>query len=239
MFRVTMIATVVLVLAQGSAFTLAEEGAPPEYEMTTYQLVLLHRSPDDRPMGEREIQRYQEAHLSYLKSLLDRDTAIIAGPLDGSEELRGVVVLDVGSVEAAERIMAEDPWVLAGRLEAEIHPWWTAKGIVQETGEFLYQEACYLGLLKRPENAPDYPDEKLQEIQAGHLANIRKMADSGDLVLAGPMGDEGRLRGILVFRATDPERITSAVAEDPAIKAGRLEMELYPWNVPRGSLPPD
>jgi len=52
------------------------------------------------------------------------------------------------------------------------------------------------------------------------------------------MGDDGRLRGILVFRATDPERITTAVAEDPAIQAGRLEMELYPWNVPKGSLPP-
>jgi len=238
MCRGTIYVAMVLLLGQGPISVLAEEGAEPEYEMTTYQLVLLHRSPNDRPMGEREIQGHQEAHLKYLKALLDADKAIIGGPLDGSEELRGVVVLDVGSVEAAEAIMAEDPWVRAGRLEAEIHPWWTAKGIVQETDEFLYQETCYLGLLKRPESAPEYSEEKLQEIQAGHLANIRKMADSGDLVLAGPMGDDGRLRGILVFRATDPERITTGVAEDPAIKAGRLEMELYPWNVPKGSLPP-
>jgi uncharacterized protein YciI len=90
----------------------------------------------------------------------------------------------------------------------------------------------------RPEKAPEYPEEKLQELQAGHMANIRRMVDSGDLVLAGPMGDDGRLRGIFVFRRIDPERITTQVAEDPAIKAGRLEMELYPWNVPRGSLPP-
>jgi uncharacterized protein YciI len=238
MRRVTIIAAMVFLVGQGLTSVLAQEGAEPEYEMTTYQLVLLHRGPNERPMGEREIQGHQEAHLSYLKALLDADTAIIGGPLDGSEELRGVVVLDVGSVEAADAVMAEDPWVRAGRLEAEIHPWWTAKGIVQDTDEFIYQETCFLGLLKRPENAPVYSEEKLQEIQAGHMANIRKMAGSGDLVLAGPMGDDGRLRGILVFRATDPERITTQVAEDPAIKAGRLEVELYPWNVPKGSLPP-
>jgi len=238
MRRGTILAATVFLAGQGLISALAEEGAEPDYEMTTYQLVLLHRGPDHRPMGEREIQGHQEAHLSYLKALFDADTAIIGGPLDGSEELRGVVVLDVGSVEAAEAVMAEDPWVRAGRLEAEIHPWWTAKGIVQETDEFLYQETCYLALLKRPENVPTYPEEKLQELQAGHMANIRKMTDSGDLVLAGPMGDDGRLRGIFVFRATDPERITTQVAEDPAIKAGRLEVEIYPWNVPKGSLPP-
>jgi uncharacterized protein YciI len=232
------VASVALVLIAGPALAVADEEAGPEYEMTTYQLVLLKRGPDWRPMGEREIQGHQEAHLDYLKALLDEDKAIIAGPVDGSEELRGVVVLDVGSVEAAEAVMADNPWVRAGRLEAEVHPWWTAKGIVQQTDEFRYQETCYLGLLNRPENAPDYSDEKLQELQTGHVANIRRMADSGDLVLAGPMGDDGRLRGIFVFRRTDPERITAQVAEDPAIKAGRLEMELYPWNVPRGSLPP-
>jgi uncharacterized protein YciI len=149
-----------------------------------------------------------------------------------------VVVLDVGSVEEAEAVMAEDPWVGAGRLEAEVHPWWTAKGIVQDTDEFLYQDTCYLGLLKRPENAPAYPEDKLQELQAGHMENIRKMTDSGDLVLAGPMADDGVLRGIFVFRDGNPQQIADRVAEDPAVRAGRLEVELYPWNVPRGSLPP-
>jgi uncharacterized protein YciI len=147
------------------------------------------------------------------------------------------VILDVGSVEKAERLMAEDPWVKAGRLDAEIHPWWAAKGILQKGPEFLHPETCYLGLFKRPENAPDYPPEKLKELQKGHLANISDMADTGDLVIAGPMGDEGMLRGILVFRDIDPERIREMIARDPAVRAGRLRAELYPWSVPKGSLP--
>ena len=43
--------------------------------------------------------------------------------------------------------------------------------------------------------------------------NIRKMADSGDLVLAGPMGDDGALRGLLIFRTMDTERIHAMVPE--------------------------
>ena len=83
--------------------------------------------------------------------------------------------------------------------------------------------------------------EQVDEAAVGIIHRIESrdfLVRRGDLVLAGPMGDDGRLRGIFVFRRIDPERITAQVAEDPAVKAGRLEMELYPWNVPRGSLPP-
>jgi uncharacterized protein YciI len=206
-------------------------------EMTNYQFVLLVRGPSSRPMGEREIQSHQEAHLAYLKQMLDDDRAVVAGPVDGGEELRGIVVLDVGTVERARAIMADDPWVRAGRLKAEVHSWWTTRDVFRETDEFLHHETCYLGLLWRPETAPELSPEKLQEIQAGHMANIRMMAESGELLMAGPMEGDGSLRGVLVFRPGDSDRILQMAAEDPAIEIGRLGMELYPWNVPKGSLP--
>ena len=91
------------------------------------------------------------------------------------------------------------------------------------------------GLLKRPEDAPQLPQEKLEELQQGHLANLRAMAESGDLIIAGPVEDGGALRGILIFRTQDAGRIEELVARDPSIQAGRLELELHPWRVPRGS----
>jgi len=205
--------------------------------MTTYQFVLLLRGANRLPAEERDIQALQAGHLHYLKKLLDEDRAIVAGPVDGGEDLRGIVVLDVGSVEEARAVMAGDPWVRAERLEPEIHPWWTVKGIFRKTDEFLHHETCYLGLLRRPESVPEYSEERLAEIQAGHMANIQRMAQEGVLVTAGPMADEGDLRGVFVFRSGDRERILEMVARDPAIEAGRLGMELYPWNVPKGSLP--
>jgi tetratricopeptide (TPR) repeat protein len=53
----------------------------------------------------------------------------MAGPIEGLGELRGVYVLDADSASAAARV-ARDPAVKAGRLVAEVHPWWTAYGVV-------------------------------------------------------------------------------------------------------------
>jgi hypothetical protein len=37
-------------------------------------------------------------------------------------------------------------------------------------------------------------------IQEGHMANIRKMADTGKLIVAGPFSDNGELRGVFIFK---------------------------------------
>jgi uncharacterized protein len=67
------------------------------------------------------------------------------------------------------------------------------------------------------------------QLQAGHMANIMRMAESGDLVLAGPFMDKGELRGIYIFNVETIEKAKELTETDPAIKAGRLVMELHPW----------
>ena len=99
-------------------------------------------------------------------------------------------------------------------------------------------ERVTFGLLRRPENAPQFPPEKLKEIQKGHMANIEAMAASGDLVIAGPFGDDGTLRGVFVFRGTDEAHLREIAAPDTAIQTGRLVLDLYRWVVPAGTLPP-
>jgi uncharacterized protein YciI len=68
---------------------------------------------------------------------------------------------------------------------------------------------------------------RTDSLQAGHVANIRRMADAGKLVAAGPFLDDGDLRGIYVFTADSAEAARFA-AEDPAVMAGRLVLELHP-----------
>src|SRR5262249_33445846 len=46
---------------------------------------------------------------------------------------------------------------------------------------------------------------------------------------AGPMMDDGDLRGVLIFRAASVEEAKALAAEDPAIRAGRLKLEILPW----------
>lgn len=94
-------------------------------------------------------------------------------------------------------------------------------------------ETYQLGLLRRGPNSGTGTKEEAEKIQAGHMANIGKMAQLGKLIAAGPMMDDGDLRGIFLFR-TSREEAQAFAAEDPAIKAGRLKLELYTWMGPKG-----
>jgi uncharacterized protein len=90
-------------------------------------------------------------------------------------------------------------------------------------------EQYQFGLLKRgPKWTPESTPET-QKIQEGHMANINKMAQLGKLVAAGPMGDNGDLRGIFIFKAASLEEAKALAAEDPALKAGRLVLEIVDW----------
>lgn len=67
------------------------------------------------------------------------------------------------------------------------------------------------------------------ELQKKHLENIVRMADEGTLVVAGPFMDDTDVRGIYIFNVATVEEAKALTETDPAIQAGRLEMELHPW----------
>lgn len=79
----------------------------------------------------------------------------------------------------------------------------------------------------RPEEAP----ERLQQIQAGHRANIGDMAEEGILRLAGPFAPvEGSdLAGIFLLEMDSLEAAEERTAKDPAVQAGRLCPKVIPW----------
>jgi len=85
-----------------------------------------------------------------------------------------------------------------------------------------------MAFLKSGPNRPDDPEEA-QALQRAHLDNIRRMAEEGKLVLAGPFMDGGSIRGIYVFAVDSVEEAETLTATDPAVQAGSLVMELHPW----------
>jgi uncharacterized protein YciI len=85
-----------------------------------------------------------------------------------------------------------------------------------------------MAFLKAGPDRPDDP-ERARELQSAHLANIRRMAEQGRLVLAGPFMDDGDIRGIYVFATDDVEQAREWTETDPAVQAGSLVMELHPW----------
>lgn len=105
--------------------------APQPWELVSYQVGFLVRGPKADRIPEADLEKLQAAHLAYMDEQAQVGKLIMAGPFEGGDRLRGVVVYDVGSVEEAARIAAADPMVKAGRLAVEMHPWTTAKGMIK------------------------------------------------------------------------------------------------------------
>jgi uncharacterized protein YciI len=94
-------------------------------------------------------------------------------------------------------------------------------------------KAYYLVLLnKGPNRSQD--SSTAANIQAGHMANLNRLADLKKIVMAGPIGMDTTLRGIFVFDAESKEEVDSLVQTDPAVQSGRLKPEVYPWWSQRG-----
>ena len=85
-----------------------------------------------------------------------------------------------------------------------------------------------IAFLKRGPNRSQHSTEATR-LQAAHMANIQRMAREGTLVLAGPFLDDGELRGIYIFNVSTVDSARALTETDPAVKSGRLAMELHPW----------
>jgi uncharacterized protein YciI len=100
----------------------------------------------------------------------------------------------------------------------------------QKPSEARYEMTTYyLILLYRGPKSTGEITPETQRTQGAHMANIRRMADEGKLIMAGPMGDDSKLRGIFVLRVGSLQEAQALAAEDPAVKAGRLVPEVHPW----------
>jgi uncharacterized protein YciI len=101
--------------------------------------------------------------------------------------------------------------------------------------EYPELKQYYFVMLTKGPNSEKIDSLELEKIQAGHMANIQKMADDGKLKIAGPFGDDGNWRGIFIFEASNEDEVKSLLKNDPAIQAGRLSFEIHPWWTKKGS----
>ena len=129
-------------------------------------------------------------------------------------------------------------FILACKPEAKVET---------STTESVSEEFAYDSILAAKVGADDYGMRKYvmaflkagpntdmdsataAQLQRAHLDNIFRLADEGKLAVAGPFMDRGELRGVYVFNVSTIEEAQALTETDPAIKAGRLVMELHPW----------
>jgi uncharacterized protein len=94
-----------------------------------------------------------------------------------------------------------------------------------------------LVLLRLRPDAPEMTEADAAELQDRHLAFRADLRDRGYLIGGGPLvdQDDDRLRGISVMKC-DPETARRISNEDPAVRAGRLAVEVMTWMVPAGNI---
>jgi uncharacterized protein YciI len=209
-----------------------------QHKLVEFHLAFLKLGPkwESTKRQEREsiLQQHQVTALAMLKS----GKAIIVSSIGHDPDRVVIFILRAPSASEAKAWVDADPAVNAGLYIAEMHPWWS-EDVFKPPNSPLAIETVYLGFLKKGPNRKDGDDQipEIQELQKAHIANIQRLAKLGKLVVAGPFGDDGVLRGIFVFRVGSLAEAQELCATDPMIKIDRLRVELHPWNVPEGVLP--
>lgn len=235
MKKLLLFTTLLCVVLSVAAQQQQQQQPEPQFKLKEFQMVLLKRGPKE-VTSNWENSDLRKQHLAYVQALLEADKAMIAGRIQDDPELRGVFIFRTKSADEARGWVGADPAVAAGHFAVEMHPWWS-EDVMKKTTTPQKMMTAYLAFLVRGEKWTPEKTPQTEAIQKAHLENINKLAEMKKLVVAGPFGDNGTLRGIFVFRVNSIEEARELAATDPAVQAGRLALQIHPWVVPEGILP--
>lgn len=206
----------------------------PKYDMGKIQLIFLRLSPGWK--ASDSAAAVQKEHRALVEKLMAEGKVAVSGEVSGEGDLREIMVVKTESPEEARQAALSLPAVKAGMLQPEVLTWFTARNYINPPQTPLTPTSYVFGVLVRgPKWTPEVTEET-KKLQEGHMANINRLSEAGKLVLAGPFVDGGARRGVFIFKVDTLEEAQALTETDPAVKAGRLKIELHRWAVPKGVL---
>ena len=118
-------------LLSTAIFSQKDSTSKPKYEMKQYWFVMLVKGKDrDKITDTTVLKKLQAGHMENIQRLADLGVLNVAGPFGDDGNWRGLFIFDCKTKEEVEGYLKTDPAIAAGRMDYEIHPWWTAKGTV-------------------------------------------------------------------------------------------------------------
>lgn len=87
----------------------------------------------------------------------------------------------------------------------------------------------YVLVMLKPGSNTDTSKSVTDSVFTGHMKNINRLAESGDLVVAGPIMKSKEYRGIFIFNVETIEEAKALIETDPAVSAKFLEPEMFLW----------
>jgi uncharacterized protein YciI len=224
------------VLLAGAVAQSASQSVPAAPEQYFFcQLVLLYRPANAPQLDADALKTLQDAHMANIHKLANEGKLLLAGPLLDDTPLRGIFVLKTESQEEAQRWILTDPAVHANRLAPEFHTWIQPTNTFSRPPESNPMETYTLVLYRRGEKFQ--PHNGSDPVLQDHSAYLKRLRESGKMVVGGPFRDgSGNSTHLLIFAAAEAEA-AEVVAQDPLVLAGEAKPEVHPWITQKGVLP--
>ncbi len=102
-------------------------------------------------------------------------------------------------------------------------------------GDTTYVMKKYYMVFLKPGPNRDQSEEEAAEIQRGHMAHMNKLAEEKKICMAGPFDSDGSIAGMVIYSCFSKEEAERLTQMDPAVKAGRLLVEIHPFWAAMGS----
>lgn len=224
------------VLGIGVSWAAGQEVAP-NLDFGPTQMLFLTAETDGTVPGSVQPDTILAAQRAALERLAADGTLALAGEISGGGPLRQVLVINTEDRDEALRIARDLPAIQQRQWKCDDLTWYAARALMKKPELPLREQAYIFGILVRGPNAASITGEEAKRIQEGHMANIRRLADLGKLVLAGPFGGNGNRRGIFIFKVDTLGEAEALTSTDPAVQAGRLQIELHRFVTFEGMLP--
>ena len=103
----------------------------------------------------------------------------------------------------------------------------------EDSGDTIIMQQYFIAFLKRGP-IRSKTKEEADSLQTLHLAHLARMYELGFADISGPFGDDGDIRGITIYNTPTLEMADSLANMDPAVKSGRLVIEMHPWWAAKG-----
>jgi len=108
---------------------LSKKYGADEYGMKKFVIAFLKRGPN-RSQDSILRAQLQKAHMDNINKLANDGKLILAGPFFGNEDLRGIYIFDVRSIEEAKKLTETDPAIQAGSLVMDLKEWYGSAALM-------------------------------------------------------------------------------------------------------------
>ncbi|WP_143961739.1 YciI family protein [Litoribacter populi] len=109
---------------------LAEQYKADDYGMKTYVMAFLKRGEKVEKYSPEERTKIQKGHMENISQLAAEGKLVLAGPFIDGDDLRGIFLFDVATIEEAEELTSRDPAIKAGVLRMELIQWYGSAALM-------------------------------------------------------------------------------------------------------------